>query len=138
MYQGSDFPCLTDCPEVMNLPQMKVVDYLKGQQANQCEVAQDAYLDLMKSLVDGAFSMLIDSGLAATGDQETLTLWHLMGQESPEALIERLGAEWIDRLMTKDRYFLLTNNYLQLIILGGKHGRIHDVEFAVCWRLCID
>jgi Fe-S-cluster containining protein len=105
IYEGAGFPCLTDCPEVLELPQLKVGDYLKGQETEHGEAAQDAYLDFMKSMADGAFSMFLDSGLAATGDRETLKLWSAMGQESPESLAQRLGAEWIEPLMVPELKF---------------------------------
>jgi len=105
IFKGESFPCLIECPEVVELPEMKVGDYLKGQQTEHCETAQDVYLDLMKDLVDGAYAMFFDSGLAATGDKKTLELWSLMGNEPPEDLKERLGDEWIDLLMVPELSF---------------------------------
>lgn len=99
IYQGTEFPCLDGCPEVEQLPSLTVEQYIEGQGAELFEQAQDEYLSLMEDLADGAFALLIDSGLAETGDRETLKLWRKMGSESPKQLEKRIGSWWIDRLM---------------------------------------
>ncbi|WP_321316471.1 YkgJ family cysteine cluster protein [Labilibaculum sp.] len=99
MFQGDKFPCLEKCPEVINLPQMSVGEYLNGQITDQFEKAQDQYLEIMQNIADIAFELLLDTGLAESGDKETLPLWRKMGNELPEVLAERIGQEWIDCLM---------------------------------------
>lgn len=99
MYEGETFPCMEDCPEVVDLPQLSVGDYIVGQDAKKYEVAQDEYLELMQNLADLAFALLLESGLSESGDRKTLRLWKEMGKEKPEQLAKRLGSEWIDRLM---------------------------------------
>ena len=102
MHRGNRFPCLDGCPEVSDLPRLTVADYLAGQDVTAGESAQDAYLELMQSLADGAFALLLESGLAATGDRQTLRLWRKLGKCDPAHLSERLGSEWIDRLLLPD------------------------------------
>ena len=99
IYEGNQFPCLTDCAEVLELPKLSVGEYLKGQGANPFEKAQDEYLKVMQNIADIAFELLLDAGLAASGDTKTLAIWREMGNENPEALAERIGKEWIDSLM---------------------------------------
>ncbi|MGL1900626.1 MAG: YkgJ family cysteine cluster protein [Fibrobacterales bacterium] len=99
MHEGAQFPCLEGCPEVVELPKLTVGDYIVGQEAGLCESAQDAYLDLMQQLADGAFALLIDTGLAASGDRDTLTAWRSMGEVDPGVLENELGQEWLDRLV---------------------------------------
>ncbi|QXP69885.1 YkgJ family cysteine cluster protein [Polaribacter sp. R2A056_3_33] len=99
IFEGAQFPCLTDCAEVLNLPKLSVGDYLKGQGAAPFEKAQDAYLNVMQNIADIAFELLLDGGLSASGDTKTLTLWREMGNELPEILAERIGKDWIDALM---------------------------------------
>lgn len=99
IYQGNKFPCLNDCPEVLELPKLSVGEYLKGQEADQFEKAQDEYLIVMQNIADIAFELLLDSGLAASGDTKTLAVWREIGNELPELLAERIGQEWIDCLM---------------------------------------
>lgn len=102
MYQGNEFPCMQGCPEVLDLPQLSVADYIEGQATQRFELAQDEYLELMQNLADIAFTLLLESGLPESGDRQTLRLWREMGTEEPEQLAERLGSEWIDALMLPD------------------------------------
>ncbi len=99
IYQGDKFPCLEGCPEVSELPHLSVGEYLKGQITDTFEKAQDAYLNLMQNLADIAFMLLLDTGLAESGDRKTLPLWRKMGNQLPEILADRIGSEWIDYLM---------------------------------------
>jgi uncharacterized protein len=99
MHQGTEFPCLDGCPEVSGLPYLSVGEYLKGQETEKFEKAQDEYLDVMQNLADIAFELLLDTGLAESGDKQTLPLWRKMGNELPEVLADRIGFEWIDCLM---------------------------------------
>jgi Fe-S-cluster containining protein len=99
MYQGDEFPCLDGCSEVSGLPHLSVGEYLKVQITDRFEKAQDEYLELMQNLADTAFVLLLDTGLAESGDKETLPLWRKMGNELPEILTNRIGQEWIDHLM---------------------------------------
>ena len=91
MHEGNEFPCLEGCPEVSGLPHLTVGEYLKGQVTDKFEKAQDAYLDLMQNLADIAFELLLDTGLAESGDTKTLPLWRKMGNELPEVLADRIG-----------------------------------------------
>ena len=99
MFQGNKFPCMEGCPEVSELPHLSVAEYLKGQQTDQFEKAQDEYLELMQNIADIAFVLLLDTGLAESGDKKTLRLWRKMGNELPELLADRIGNEWMDGLM---------------------------------------
>ncbi|MHB8843118.1 MAG: YkgJ family cysteine cluster protein [Nitrospirota bacterium] len=102
MYEGSELPCMEGCPEVLDLPHLSVAAYIEGQDAKRFEAAQDEYLELMQDLADSAFALLLESGLAGSGDRQTLRLWQEMGREEPVQLQARLGPEWIDLLMLPD------------------------------------
>lgn len=102
MHEGRGFPCLEDCKEVTALPQLTVAGYLAGQDTKPGETAQDEYLELVQRLADGAFGLLLETGLAASGDRLTLGLWRELGNAPPEDLAHRLGPEWMDRLMLPD------------------------------------
>ena len=118
IYQGNEFPCLEGCPEVSGLPQLTVSDYLNGQVTDQFEKAQDVYLDLMQNIADIAFELLLDTGLAESGDTKTLPLWRKMGSEPPEKLADRIGQEWIDCLMLPD----ITDELDDPILFACKHN----------------
>jgi Fe-S-cluster containining protein len=102
IYEGDEFPCLEGCPEVSELPHLSVGEYLKGQLTDKYEKSQDEYLDLMQNLANIAFVLLLETGLAGSGDKETLPLWRKMGKEAPELLADRIGHEWLDCLMLPD------------------------------------
>ena len=99
MYQGDQFPCLNDCAEVLQLPKMSVGDYINGQEAGEFEKAQDEYLVIMQNIADIAFALLLESGLSESGDTKTLKAWRVIGNETPEVLVARIGQEWVDYLM---------------------------------------
>jgi Fe-S-cluster containining protein len=102
MHQGDVFPCLGSCDEVLNLPYYSINEYLLGQKTEKWELAQNAYLDVVQLLADIAFELLLDSGLAESGDKETLQQWRLLANESTEQLAKRIGSEWLDNLIIPD------------------------------------
>lgn len=136
MYEGDQFPCLADCSEVLKLPKMSVDEYLKGQEAGQFEKAQDEYLVVMQNLADIAFELLLNTGLAASGDTKTLALWRVIGYESPELLAERIGNEWMDSLMiptitnaSEDPVaFTQKHNELLLLKVQQKFGSLQTLQ----------
>lgn len=102
VHLGGSFPCLASCPAVLDLPYMTVADYLAGQDVTAGETAQDKYLEISQRLADDAFVLLLESGLAASGDRLTLRLWRKLGKDDPEHLAQFLGHKWIDRLLLPD------------------------------------
>lgn len=118
IYQGSQFPCLTDCSEVLELPKLTVGTYLKGQAVDQFEKGQDEYLNVMQNLADVAFELLLDTGLAASGDTKTLTIWREMGSELPDNLVDRIGSDWMDSLMIP----IIDNEFDDSIGFTQKHN----------------
>ncbi len=108
LYRGERFPCLAGCPEVVRGPHLTVSDYLAGQDVGAAEAAHDAYLEVVASLGDGALVLLIDSGLAATGDRRTLAAWRRLATAAPEAWHTGETADWPrwrDRLLSPGQPF---------------------------------
>ena len=99
MHEGSDFPCLKECPEVLDLPKLTVEEYLIGQETQAFEKAQDAYLELMQNLADISFELLLDTGLSESGDTQTLASWKELGNMNATQLSSEIPAEWLDLLM---------------------------------------
>ena len=124
IYEGDTFPCLTDCAEVLELPKLSVGEYMKGQEAAPFEKAQDAYLIVMQNIADIAFELLLDSGLAASGDTKTLAIWREIGNELPEVLAERIGKEWMDYLMLP----AITDDTQNPITFAQKHNDILQLK----------
>jgi Fe-S-cluster containining protein len=98
MHLGKTFPCLAGCPAVATLPQRTVAAYLASQEVTAAEAAHDAYLEVMQHLADAALVLLIDSGLAATGDRLTLRRWRKLGEGDAALRQKTLGSTWLDRL----------------------------------------
>ena len=102
IYEGTQFPCLTDCAEVLDLPKLSVGDYLKGQKADKFEKALDEYLIVMQNIADIGFELLLDTGLAASGDIKTLAVWRELGRETHQLSVIRIGEEWMNCLMVPE------------------------------------
>ena len=99
IHEGQDFPCLKECPEVLGLPKLTVEEYLVGQETFAFEQAQDAYMEIMQNLADVSFELLLDTGLAESGDTQTLTSWRKLGALDAAALAMQIPVEWLDVLM---------------------------------------
>lgn len=67
VHEGRTFPCLDGCPEVAAAPSLSVRDYLAGQDAAPVAAVRDAYLELAQDCAEGAFVLVFDTGLAASG-----------------------------------------------------------------------
>jgi len=100
IHLGSTFPCLSGCPAVASLPKRTVAAYLESQDVSAAETAHDAYLEIMQHLADAALVLLLDSGLAKSGDRLTLRRWRELGAGPAELRVKTLGPTWLDRLMT--------------------------------------
>jgi len=124
IYQGDKFPCLNDCSEVLELSQLSVGEYLEGQAADQFEKAQDVYLIVMQNIADIAFELLLNSGLAKSGNTKTLALWRKMGNELPQLLAERIDKEWIDHLMIPP----ITEEIQDPITFANKHNDLLQLK----------
>ena len=120
IFQGIEFPCLNGCSEVTELPHLSVAEYLKGQETDKFEQAQDAYLDLMQNIADIAFTLLLDTSLTTSGNTETLQQWRKMGDELPETLANRISQEWLDYLMVPE----IKENEEDPISFAQKHNEL--------------
>ena len=120
IYEGATFPCLTDCAEVLDLPKLSVGEYLKGQEADLFEKAQEAYLIVMQNMADIAFELLLESELATSRDTKTLNAWRVLGNDLPEVLAEKIGAQWIDFLMIPN----IIDDIENPIIYAEKHNNL--------------
>jgi len=120
MHQGNQFPCLTDCAEVLELPKLTVGEYINGQEADQFEKAQDQYLLLMQNIADIAFELLLDTGLSESGDKKTLASWRTMGNQLPQDLTKSISPDWLDTLMLP----LIKEDINDPILFAQKHNEI--------------
>jgi Fe-S-cluster containining protein len=99
IFQGTTFPCLNGCSEVLDLPKITVSDYLEGQETTDFEMAQDAYLEIMQNLADIAFTLLLETGLSASGETATLNQWRKSGKMNGDELAQLLPIKWQETLI---------------------------------------
>lgn len=99
IHQGSAFPCLKECPEVVELPHLTVGEYLKGQATVNFENVQDEYLEMMQNLADVALMLLLETSLLQHPEFKMLATWKQLGKITPELLSNTIGEEWMNRLM---------------------------------------
>lgn len=102
MHPGKTFPCLSECPEVLELPQMKVGEYLSGQETAQFEQAQDAYLEVMQNLADIALTLLLETELVEHREFQVLATWKQLGNATLDLLSSKIGEDWLKRLLMPD------------------------------------
>ena len=124
IFEGNEFPCLDGCPEVSQLAHLSVDEYLKGQKTDKFELAQDEYLNLVQNIADIAFALLLETGLAESGDKKTLPLWRKMGNEPPETLADRIGQEWMDDLMLPE----ISDNLEDPVSFARKHNDLLQLK----------
>jgi hypothetical protein len=72
----------------------------------------------MQNIADIGFELLLDSGLAASGDTKTLAVWREIGNESHELSAKRIGKDWMDLLMIP----AITEDAENPIIFAQKHN----------------
>jgi|TARA_B110000908_G_scaffold115171_1_gene135043 Fe-S-cluster containining protein len=121
IHEGKEFPCLEGCPEVVNLPFMTVSEYIQDQSAGEFEKSQDNHLELMQQLANIAFELFLDTGLAQSGDTETLNEWIKLGEITPDELNVRIGKDWLNALVLPEIESLenptqFTNQHTQLLL----------------------
>ena len=109
IHQGSTIPCLEGCSEVLQLPHLSVKSYLNEQKTGLYENAQDGYLEVMQNMADIAFMLFLDTGLAESGDTETLLEWNKIGAETPDVMALRIGSVWMDYILLPPIKFSATN-----------------------------
>lgn len=97
IHDGPGFPCRAGCPEVDRLPSLRVDDYLAGQQVAAGEAVQDAYVELMQDLAEGAFVLAFDSGLARRS-QDFLAEWRRLAAGDAGLAAAAAGPHWHARL----------------------------------------
>lgn len=102
----------------------------------------------MQNLADISFELLLETGLAASGDTKTLIGWKRAGNELPEKLANIIGQEWIDSLMipkitTKmDNPSLFIQKHADLLLLKiqkefGGLQTFNEISNASIFIICI-
>ena len=98
IHEGRAFPCLDGCPEVAQLSQLRVAEYLEGQEIGPFAVVRDAYLEMSQDLAEAAIAFAVEGG---SDDRRWVEAWRLAIARGPAVWPEILGP-WYDALTTPD------------------------------------
>lgn len=135
IHEGKEFPCLEGCPVVTDLPKFTVEEYLQDQSTKTFEKGQDNYLEVMQQLADIAFELYLDSGLAQSGNIETLNQWSILGNSSPDQLFQFIPSDWQNELIHPEIKKLkcptdFATLHLQLLLNKAQHdfGSVTTLE----------
>ena len=101
-FEGEQFPCFKECPNVTNLKSLKLEEYLKGQKIKNHEYAQDAYLEVTQNLADIALTLLLDTNMTNEEQSNTIQKWKDLGGFSIEKLTQNTGEEIINITTTPE------------------------------------
>jgi Fe-S-cluster containining protein len=101
-FEGAQFPCFKECPDVTNLKSLKLEEYLKSQKIKNHEYAQDAYLEVTQNLADFALTLLIDTNLTKDEQRKTIQKWSDIGRFSLEKLTQNTADEIINITTTPE------------------------------------
>lgn len=99
IHEGRRFPCLAGCPEVSALPHLRVADYVAGQGVAAGAAVQDAYVELMQDLAEGAFVLLFDSGLMQVRGGVALKRFKHVTTLADHERVAALPPDWLAALM---------------------------------------
>ena len=135
IHEGKEFPCLEGCPVVTDLPKFTVEEYLQDQSTKTFEKGQDNYLEVMQQLADIAFELYLDSGLAQSGNIETLNQWSILGNSSPDQLFQFIPSDWQNELIHPEIKKVksptdFATQHLQLLLNKAQHdfGSVTTLE----------
>lgn len=96
-HEGRRLPCLDGgCPEVVDLPMLRVREYLGQQGIAPFTAVRDDYLEVAQDLAEGAFVLVFDSGLDRVGGADWRRAWRAAAQGGPAAWRSALSPEWHD------------------------------------------
>lgn len=132
--QGQVFPCISECPSVVELPALKVSDYLIEQQTELYEQAQDLYLDVMQNIADMGFSLLLETPLVESNEFKTINAWRRFAHLSIEELTKFIDYEWIDLITIPEidkvlpTEFIEQHNDLLQTFAQNKYGQLTSLE----------
>jgi Fe-S-cluster containining protein len=100
IHEGSAFPCLAECPTVVNAEHLRVDAYLAQQGVEPGVAAQTAYLPLVSALAQAAFEVLVDLPETSALGARRLAGWRRMVGAGPGGRSRLLPDDWLGLLIT--------------------------------------
>jgi Fe-S-cluster containining protein len=98
-FEGKDHPCLDRCPNAVNLPKIKLKDYIKQQQTKIFEIVQDQYLEIIQNLADTAFVLYLETDAKISDKGKTLKGWEKWTELTPNEIVQLQKEEWKKNLL---------------------------------------
>ncbi len=132
-FEGEQFPCFKECPNVTNLKSLKLEEYLKGQKIKNHEYAQDAYLEVTQNLADIALTLLLDTNLTNEEQRKTIQKWKDLGEFSLEKLAQNTAEEIINITTTPEidinllspKQFIEAHNEILQLYIQKRYNKSH-------------
>jgi len=93
-FERKNHPCLNLCPNVLDLPKIKLKDYIKQQQTESFETIQDQYLEIIQNLADTAFALYLETDAKQKDKGKTLKGWGNWTKLSTVEMIQFLTEDW--------------------------------------------
>ena len=132
-FEGEQFPCFKECPNVTNLKSLKLEEYLKGQKIKNHEYAQDAYLEVTQNLADIALTLLLDTNMTNEEQSNTIQKWKDLGGFSIEKLTQNTAEEIInitttpkiDINLSSPKQFIEAHNEILQLYIQKRYNKSH-------------
>ena len=132
-FEGEQFPCFKECPNVTNLKSLKLEEYLKGQKIKNHEYAQDAYLEVTQNLADIALTLLLDTNLTNEEQSNTIQKWKDLGgfsiekltQNTTEEIINITTTPEIDINLSSPKQFIEAHNEILQLYIQKRYNKSH-------------
>ena len=74
-FEGKNHPCLERCPSALDLPKLKLIDYIKQQKTANFEIVQEQYLDILQNIADTAFALYLETEAKLKDKGKTIKGW---------------------------------------------------------------
>lgn len=93
-FEGKNHPCSDRCPSAIDLPKIKLKDYLTQQKTESFEIIQDQYLEIIQNIADTAFALYLETDAKTSDNGKTLKGWEKWTNLTPLEIIQSLTDEW--------------------------------------------
>jgi Fe-S-cluster containining protein len=98
-FEGKNHPCSHRCPSAVDLPKIKLKDYLTQQKTENFEIIQDQYLEIIQNIADTAFALYLETDAKISDKGKTLKGWEKWTKITPYEIIQLQNEEWKKNLL---------------------------------------
>ncbi len=98
-FEGKNHPCSDRCPSAVDLPKIKLKDYLAEQKTESFEIIQDHYLEIIQNIADTAFALYLETDAKISDKGKTLNGWEKWTKLTPIEILQLQNEEWKKNLL---------------------------------------